>query len=188
MSTALMQDCTVCVQTLKLLLLLSYESSPQMSHLADFGNSTNICRCKLTAIYTAAAAARVPWQTCDNLVVCKTVLSTRDFWLLLIIYIDNRLFNLHTHIFTIDSMHRTSSKKWSLRCLMVWTHLLKEAGKARRLRWQTRLHPCWINLHACHQIVMVSTKCEGSTPRSIYLSSSSSCVVSIAESPGISYK
>lgn len=80
-------------------------------------------------------------------------------------------------------MHRTSSKKWSLRCLMVWTHLLKEAGKARRLRWQTRLHPCWINLHACHQIVMVSTKCEGSTPRSIYLSSSSSsCVVSIAES------
>ncbi|CAK9235042.1 unnamed protein product [Sphagnum troendelagicum] len=30
---------------------------------------------------------------------------------------------------------------------------------------------------------MVSTKCEGSTPRSIYLSSSSSsCVVSIAES------
>lgn len=80
-------------------------------------------------------------------------------------------------------MHRTSSKKCSLRCLMVWTHLLKEAGKARRLRWQTRLHPCWINLHACHQIVMVSTKCEGSTPRSIYLSSSSSsCVVSIAES------
>jgi hypothetical protein len=66
MSTALMQDCTVCVQTLKLLLLLSFESSPQMWYLAILAIPQIFADAswqKLSSyLHKAAAMARVPWQ------------------------------------------------------------------------------------------------------------------------------
>ncbi len=50
--------------------------------LSHFGNSTNICRCKLTKtkqLFTQSCCnGQSSLTTCDNLVVCKTVLRTRD--------------------------------------------------------------------------------------------------------------